>query len=317
MDDEYYRCFSKMKHIKKSIVVFCVTISLCGLYIAFQPNAEAAGLEAYCSNGYYKLPNEKESCSRAPCCGISSCSESEYDWVANLPMPNPQECMGDGESGRKNKGCAGYVPLCCYEMARTGKFVKCVGYWERLWCTPSQCSEAKKNGASDSECGGTCQCAHAFSSYCGDKPPIPLEQRLGGLIVPTTPQQPTSIPVKPTSLPIIPTTQPFVPPVIIIPTEVIVPTNIPPIYIPPESTIQNPLSPETPPLEPSIQTPLGIDAFIPKPESVIAVAVQALEYPRSAINELIRVDKEVEEWFDPLILWLNNRYQEIVVYFVK
>lgn len=117
--------------------------------------------------------------------------------------------MGDGDGGRQDKGCAGYVPVCCYEMARTGDFTKCVGYWERLWCPEVLCQQAKSRGASDSQCGG-CQCGHAFNTYCGaDKQPIPLAQRLGVTQAPSnTPPPPTATP----SLTSVPHTATPVPP---------------------------------------------------------------------------------------------------------
>ncbi len=166
-------------------------------------NSQEISLEPYCKNGYYEIPNEPI-CSRAPGCG-----GYDYDSLNNSSkMPNAQQCMGDGASGRAQKGCAGYVPLCCYEVARTGDFTKCIGYWERLWCTKSQCNTAKSRGASDSQCGGSCQCGHAFDTYCGAKDPVPLSQRLQGgggggsnptptSVAPTaTPgQNPTSAPV--------------------------------------------------------------------------------------------------------------------------
>jgi hypothetical protein len=137
--------------------------------VFFLKTAEAQSLEGYCQDGYYKLPNEPV-CSRAPNCGGKS-----YDEVKALPMPNPQECMAKNEAG-----CRGWVPLCCYEVARTGDFTKCVGYWERLWCAPLLCEQARQNGATDAQCGGNCMCAHAYEHYCGNVPPVPLQDRLSG-----------------------------------------------------------------------------------------------------------------------------------------
>lgn len=139
--------------------------------------ADSTSLEPYCIDGYYKIPTESAVCSRAPNCGGYG-----YDELNTQDkMPNPQTCMGDGDSQRQEKGCAGYVPLCCYEMARTGDYTKCIGYWERLWCTKSQCDVAASNGASGSQCGGNCgDCGHAFRTYCGEnKTEIPLITRLG------------------------------------------------------------------------------------------------------------------------------------------
>ncbi len=130
-------------------------------------NVQAQSLEQYCKDGYYKLENEPV-CSRAPNCGGRG-----YDDVYSLPMPDPQKCMAENEAG-----CRGWVPLCCYEVARTGDFTKCTGYWERLWCAPVQCTTARSRGASDAQCGGDCRCGSAFNNYCGDKPPVPLQDRL-------------------------------------------------------------------------------------------------------------------------------------------
>ena len=140
--------------------------------------ATSAGLslEPYCQDGFYKIPTELDMiCSRAPHCNGYGYKELN---TADK-MPNPQKCMGD--NGGKGRGCNGWVPLCCYEVARTGDYKKCIGYWERLWCTPSQCNEAKSHGASNSQCGKNgCLCAHAFKTYCGNVPPIPLSVRLEG-----------------------------------------------------------------------------------------------------------------------------------------
>lgn len=168
-------------------------------------------LEPYCKDGYYVIPGE-DICSRAPNCGGYGYDELN---TANK-MPNPQKCMGDG-SGRDEKGCAGYVPVCCYEVARTGDFTKCIGYWERLWCTKSQCDEARSNGASDSQCGGSCQCGHAHSSYCGENAQaIPIAQRLGGQPTNTPQPQATATPQPPTIT--IPPNQPTSTPTPIMPT---------------------------------------------------------------------------------------------------
>lgn len=177
----------------KKIILFALSL------IFFTPFVYSVDLTQYCSDGYYKIPGE-EVCSRAP--GCKSGPEWDYDALNKADkMPNPQKCMGDG-AGREDQGCAGYVPVCCYEMARTGDYTKCIGYWERLWCAESQCAEARSNGASDSQCGGSCQCAHAFTSYCGNKSPVPIEQRLGQNPASPTPRTPTSVPtLKPTTKP--------------------------------------------------------------------------------------------------------------------
>lgn len=182
-----------------------ILISIFLLSILFPPTIHAVSLESYCRDGYYQIPGEQQ-CSRAPRCGGKS-----YDEVKVLPQPNPQECMGDG-TARDQKGCAGYVPLCCYELARTGDPLMCVGYWERLWCHPSQCDkiDLQKSLACQQNPStglGTCQCAHAYSIWCGCPncaAPIPIETRLGMNPPPTNPP-PTTRPTQPPQ----PTTPPY------------------------------------------------------------------------------------------------------------
>lgn len=134
-------------------------------------------LENYCQDGYYKIPNE-QICSRAPKCGGKS-----YDEVAALPEPDSSTCMGNTDGNRR--GCKGWVPLCCYEVARTGDPLMCVGYWERLWCYPGQCEQIdqEKGRVCNNGQPGICMCGHAFKSWCkgadSPEPPIPLEIRLG------------------------------------------------------------------------------------------------------------------------------------------
>lgn len=146
-------------------------------FIPFIHKVKAITLENYCIDGYYKINNEKV-CSRAP-----KCAGKDYDEVASLPQPNPQECMGDKDGQRG--GCKGYVPLCCYEVERTGDPTMCVGYWERLWCHPQQCDkiDPEKGRVCNDGKPGQCLCGHAFKSWCKGKdapqPPIPLEVRLG------------------------------------------------------------------------------------------------------------------------------------------
>jgi len=198
----------KMQYIKASVLLF-VSLTIFFLvifgWVVPRTNQQVVmaqsgiSLEGYCQGGYYKIPTEADMvCSRAPNCG-------GYDYKqlnTTEKMPNPQKCMGD--NGGKDRGCNGWVPLCCYEVARTGDFTKCIGYWERLWCAPSQCDEAKQNGASDSQCGGDCQCAHAFKTYCGNVPPIPLKVRLDGTLPYGAPYSQKKSP-SPTPTTIIPT----------------------------------------------------------------------------------------------------------------
>jgi hypothetical protein len=174
-------------------------------------NAQTALDPTYCggeSNDYYVIPGE-DICSRAP----NACGNGYDELNTEEKMPNAQACMGDGEAGRAEKGCAGYVPACCYEMARTGDYTKCIGYWERLWCTSSQCATAESNGATDSQCGGDCLCSHASFDYCGDISPVPLESRLGTGVTPTvtltiTPTSSISPTISPTGASVSPTNTP-------------------------------------------------------------------------------------------------------------
>lgn len=195
---------------------------------------EPISLEPYCRNGYYEIPGEPI-CSRAPYCGGYGYDELNTEAL----MPNPQSCMGDGPQGRAQKGCTGMVPLCCYEMARTGRYTKCIGYWERIWCTKSQCDDAVANGASHSECGGNdCgDCGHAFKDYCGDKPPIPLSQRLGLPPAEPTATQAPGIPPSPTPTNTAgpPPTQPPVPTA----TGVSTPTKRPKPTLTPKAIVRN------------------------------------------------------------------------------
>ncbi len=177
-----------MVHKKISLIVVFLLFFLAGFRV------QAQSLEQYCKDGYYKLDNEPV-CSRAPNCGGRG-----YDDVYSLPMPDPQKCMAENEAG-----CRGWVPLCCYEVARTGDFTKCTGYWERLWCAPVQCATARSRGASDAQCGGDCRCGSAFNNYCGDTPPVPLQDRLSakypyGSETSTANLNPTATPTPPPAL---------------------------------------------------------------------------------------------------------------------
>ena len=244
-------------------------------------------LEPYCQDGYYKIPNENV-CSRAPNCGGKG-----YEEVANLPYPNPQACMGT-DADRDKKGCAGYVPLCCYQMALKGNFTYCVGYWERLWCSPDLCEKARQNGASDSNCGGNCSCGHAFRSYCGSgKTSIPIEQRLGIQSIPTPTFTPSPIPTAtPKNIPtpissntLFPTTFPTA-----------TPTNIPTqtrIYFPTPTpyfrdNLTKPTSFSLPQNNQRLPQPT-IEVFSPSP---FLVNFPKLTFPKLKINKE-KTEKEV------------------------
>lgn len=140
-------------------------------------------LEPYCSEGWYRIPGEKQ-CSRSPKCGGPP--YDNYDWVAqNIPMPNPNDCLDEGHGmliGDPPNSSAfyGYVPICCYEMARLHDPEICVGYWERLWCHPDQCAQIDNATGCG---GGQCLCGHAITTWCDQRgcdlqPPVPLSERL-------------------------------------------------------------------------------------------------------------------------------------------
>jgi hypothetical protein len=239
-------------------------------------------LEPYCRDGYYKIPNE-DICSRAPNCGGKG-----YDEVANLPAPNPQACMGT-DATRKQKGCAGYVPLCCYQMALKGNFTYCVGYWERLWCSPDLCEKARQNGASDKNCGGSCNCGHAFKSWCGPgKTSIPIEQRLGIQPTPTLTLTPSSTPTPtPTNI-LFPTTFPTATPTNIpTPTKVYFPTPTPYFR-------ENPSKPTSFSLPQNEQPTPTVEVFSPSP---FLINFPKLALPRLKINKE-KTEKEVGKILD-------------------
>jgi hypothetical protein len=171
----------------KLLIIICAGFALLGAKSVIA----SVSIESYCSNGWYQNPSEPQydSCSRAPYCG----GVQYQELCTDDQLPDAQRCVGDDQA------CQGYVPYCCYEMARTGDYSKCIGYWERLWCAPVQCAEAKANGAKNSQCPEeACNCAHAFKYYCGDRPVIPVETRFG---LPYQPPSPTSPPAQPSTTP--------------------------------------------------------------------------------------------------------------------
>jgi len=142
-----------------------------------------AGLEPYCAEGWYRIPGEKQ-CSRAPKCGEPP--YNSYAWVAqNVPMANYNDCL-DEDKGMllgdppESSAFYGYVPLCCYEMARLQDPEMCIGNWERLWCHPQQCAQINNDTGCD---GGPCLCGNALRTWCNESScnllsPVPLSTRL-------------------------------------------------------------------------------------------------------------------------------------------
>lgn len=144
---------------------------------------EDISLEPYCSEGWYQIPGEKK-CSRSPKCGGPPFDD--YAWVShNIPFADNNDCLAEGRGmliGDPPNSSAffGYVPLCCYEMARLQDPEMCVGYWERLWCHPDQCAQIDNATGCG---GGECQCGHAITTWCAQagcdlQPPVPLSERL-------------------------------------------------------------------------------------------------------------------------------------------
>ncbi len=146
-------------------------------------SATGVVLDTYCREGYYVVPGEKL-CSRAPKCGATP--YDSYKYVADtVPSPDYGECtsidkgpvVGDPPNANAFNG---YVPLCCYEMARTHDPQRCVTDWERRWCHPDQCAQI--NNDSGCEEGG-CQCGQELLAACDAivcdlKSPVSLSDRL-------------------------------------------------------------------------------------------------------------------------------------------
>ncbi len=286
-------------------------------------------ISGYCKDGYYQIPGEQV-CSRSPNCGGYGYDELN----TTSKMKSAQSCMGDGD-GRAERGCAGYVPLCCYEMARTGQYTKCIGYWERLWCSQDLCTEAENNGASNDECGGSCQCAHANNSYCGKITSVPIEQRLGKP-VPTS--RPTATPTRASSVPtstptpsspsgISPTAQPTAQ-VTATPRPTATPalTQAPVITIPFGNQTYNApspyLSPTPLPLMPisnlsQLSLP-RIEANVQairsrvEPEVVVARTQKVLDAPKTVTKTIQSADIELETTIDSWWLLMINRIQTIL-----
>lgn len=137
-------------------------------------------LEPYCKNsdgeydGYYHEPGDSMLCSRAPWCGPlytkllngesagdpSDSNGYDYDTInTDAYKPNSGACAdrGGAQGTYVNQGL---YPLCCYEISRTGNAQKCIGYFERKYCHPTQCSQIIRNDADCAAFGYTsAQCA--------------------------------------------------------------------------------------------------------------------------------------------------------------
>lgn len=276
-----------------------------------QPVWGTVNLQSYCKDGFYQIPGEKK-CSRAPHCG-----GFDYDQLNKIEfMPNPNDCLDEGAGmivGNPPASSAfyGYVPLCCYEMARTKNPEMCIGYWERLWCHPEQCSEINN----ETGCGGgACQCAHAMKGWCEMRnctmlPPVPLEVRLGMQPKPTAippstkPPQRTPSPtlIPPSAFPTLPH-----PTDIPIPTQVSRPTSTPApfsISTPAPVNHESEANQEIQPL------PLSPSSVKPILYRVVALINPGLAEAGRLIGSLIEADRELEYQINSRILRIYESFR--------
>lgn len=226
--------------MRRSIIAIFALFVLVVL-LSFPASAQTS-LQNYCKDGYYQIQGEKK-CSRAPKCGGKT-----YDELNKAEfMPNNNDCLDEGHGmiiGDPPASSAfyGYVPLCCYEMVRLKDPEMCIGYWERLWCHPDQCSQIDNAHGCG---GGGCNCGHAMKTWCETRhcnllPPVPVENRIKGTAVVPTKPAPTRIPtvtlpsLYPTTPPLLPTKSvpspiPSLPPTIPLqkPTNMVYPTSTP------------------------------------------------------------------------------------------
>lgn len=277
------------------VVVLLATFFILYTNVKISTKSRAAStisLEGYCSGGYYQIPGEKV-CSRAPKCG--EYKNLSYDAFASQfsSYASPQDCMGATNETRASSGCGGYVPLCCYEMERLRDPEMCIGYWERLWCHPTQC--AAINNATGCG-GGDCQCAHAWTGWCsgagGAAAPVSLEVRLGQVAPTNTPVPPTAVPTAvPTATPTPLSGAPTPTPLSGAPT----PT---PIYYPPNFPSPTPTHPPAGgPTSTSIPTsrPTGGSFTFPNPttsntNAVVPTLSSAINLPALSLPKLPEVN---------------------------
>ena len=129
-------------------------------------------LPALCHGGTYDY------CSQAPKCG--EYAGYSYDWFVTHVSPTPPfvlEIFQACNEADYNYLCQGYVPLCCYELARTHDKDMCAGM-DTNYCMPLQCTEAPNSVSTKS-------CSVSSKSWCRTKKgidisniePIPLSQR--------------------------------------------------------------------------------------------------------------------------------------------
>ena len=129
-------------------------------------------LSAICHGGTYDY------CSEAPKCG--EYADKSYDWFVTNVSPNPpfvMEIFQTCNEADYNYLCQGYVPLCCYELARTHDKDMCAGM-DTNYCMPVQCAQAPNSVSTKS-------CSVSSKHWCEAKKgiditnvaPIPLSQR--------------------------------------------------------------------------------------------------------------------------------------------
>jgi hypothetical protein len=170
--------------MKNIILISFVSIFLLLSSFFFYSNVFAIGnndLQTLCHNpdGMYDF------CSQAPQCGDYASDK----WDDELP-PNgnyPQRWLDKSTAlwgqygdlftqvcwGFSYSTCQGYVPLCCYEMVRTGDPHMCNGY-DPKYCLPKQCIEGSAGCGSGTKYYASRRCP---SVNIDNLNPIPLSQR--------------------------------------------------------------------------------------------------------------------------------------------
>jgi len=313
-------------NVKKAAINFgLLLLAVVGFGFFYVAKTQALfSLEPYCSGAHFNIPTEDPSCHRASDeCGVS------YESTKNVPY-DYNRCLGNGIAERSTKVCAGYVPLCCYEVERTGIPTKCP--WpEDEYCHPQQCAKIKpelRNSCYDGR-NHKCYCGNALNHWCiqtdglPSVPYIPLETRFGmqppaptdtpsAAPSPTSVTQPTPTP-QPTATP--QPTRPLYPTTAITPTSYQIPTsavvkptirnNIYPTSLPPPTigpiTTSNQSSPSIINL-PNFQ----LIANNTKAQLQIAAIKTAfasqrvLDLPRYIVAALLSLDRQLEQKLNQL-----------------
>src|SRR3989344_5225404 len=186
---------------RNKIFILAVFFFLLGVFFSKQTSAQGlvSTLDNYCVDssgsalGYYVADGGK-SCGRAPFCAGKS-----YDEANSINYEAVDDCWNH----RCDWGmCIGQVPLCCYEIERTGDPTYC-NWPERGYCHPVQC--AKVDRTKQYECGASigddCNCGDPLIGWCvtndhcvasaGDIPYVPLDARVGSSVTSTPTLSPT------------------------------------------------------------------------------------------------------------------------------